>query len=81
MRTLTKILCVLCVLILSGCATVTMVAPDGTKVSYTRIGNQEIGKLRYNPDTKDISLDNQRSNNDKALDALNTLIEKIPTIK
>jgi hypothetical protein len=54
-------------LTLTGCASVERVDSNGTKTSYHRFGNQEIGKLVITSPTTGVllELEGQRAMNDK----------------
>ena len=59
---------------MTGCASVVRVEPDGTRTSYSRIGNQEIGRLVVTKATREgqlqIHLEDQQSYNEEFLQAL-----------
>ena len=71
------ILALLVLLFITGCARVTVVKPDGTKIHYTRYGNQEIESFIMEADGS-VLLEKQSSDNQALYEAMSKLVDKIP---
>ena len=63
--------------ILCGCAKVSVVKPDGTRIEYERWGNQAIGSFYMEADGS-AAFDKQKSENETLYQAINKLADKVP---
>ena len=77
MWTAYKIISLILIVTLAGCATVTVEKPDGTIIKYRRLGNQEIEAFIMEEDGS-VLLEKQKSDNAVLYEAVNKLVDKIP---
>lgn len=49
------------ILMSTGCVTAHATLPDGTQLSYSRLGNQEIGSFGWDSESKVFYFDRQKS--------------------
>ncbi len=64
-------------ILISGCAKIEVVRPDGISIKYTRWGNQSMESFLMEADGS-VLFEKQKSDNTALYEALNTAIGKIP---
>ena len=62
---------------LIGCSTVSYIGPDGSRISYTRVGDQELSGLTVNKDGNglNVQLDGQKSEATALVEAVRVIGE------
>lgn len=78
MKMLSVLMFVLILSLGSSCVSVRGKTPEGLEIEYERMGNQSIGLFEIKPDGT-TRFEQQKSEHETLYQALNKLVDKIPT--